>query len=113
MNLELDGKRAFVTGSTAGIGYAIAQALAQEGANVIVNGRTEERVEQAIRAILDSHPQAKVEGLAANLGSAPESVSRFNDSPTSIFSSITWVFSIPDRLSRFLTKSGFVFLKSM
>src|SRR5271167_394800 len=70
MNLELDGKRAFVTGSTAGIGYAIAQALAQEGANVIVNGRTEERVEQGIRAILDSHPQAKVEGLAANLGSA-------------------------------------------
>ena len=70
MNLELDGKRAFVTGSTAGIGYAIAQALAQEGANVMVNGRREERVEQAIKAILDSHPKAKVEGLAANLGSA-------------------------------------------
>ncbi len=70
MNLDLDGKRALVTGSTAGIGHAIAKALAQEGANVIVNGRTEERVEQAIKAILDSHPRAKVEGLAANLGSA-------------------------------------------
>jgi NAD(P)-dependent dehydrogenase (short-subunit alcohol dehydrogenase family) len=70
MNLELDGKRALVTGSTAGIGYAIAEALAREGADVIVNGRTEERVEQAIRSIRSSHPQAKVEGLAADLGKA-------------------------------------------
>jgi NAD(P)-dependent dehydrogenase (short-subunit alcohol dehydrogenase family) len=70
MNLELEGKRAFVTGSTAGIGYAIAEALAGEGANVIVNGRTEERVEQAIRSIRTAHPQAKVEGLAADLANA-------------------------------------------
>src|ERR1700737_215535 len=70
MNLELDGKRALVTGSTAGIGYAIAEALAREGAEVIVNGRTEERVEQAIKSIQTSHPQAKVEGLAADLGNA-------------------------------------------
>jgi NAD(P)-dependent dehydrogenase (short-subunit alcohol dehydrogenase family) len=70
MNLELEGKRAFVTGSTAGIGYAIAEALAGEGANVIVNGRTEERVEQAIRSIRTAHPQARVEGLAADLANA-------------------------------------------
>src|ERR1700674_5985582 len=70
MNLELDGKRALVTGSTTGIGYAIAEALAREGADVIVNGRTEERVEQAIQSIQTSHPQAKVEGLAADLGNA-------------------------------------------
>jgi NAD(P)-dependent dehydrogenase (short-subunit alcohol dehydrogenase family) len=70
MNLELDGKRALVTGSTAGIGYAIAEGLAREGVDVIVNGRTDERVEQAIKSILTSHPQAKVEGLAANLGNA-------------------------------------------
>jgi NAD(P)-dependent dehydrogenase (short-subunit alcohol dehydrogenase family) len=69
MNLELDGKRALVTGSTAGIGYAIAEALAREGARVIVNGRTEPRVEQAIASIRTSHPQANVEGLAADLGS--------------------------------------------
>jgi NAD(P)-dependent dehydrogenase (short-subunit alcohol dehydrogenase family) len=68
MNLELDGRRALVTGSTAGIGYAIAEALAGEGAEVIVNGRTETRVEQAIASIRTSHPQAKVEGLAADLG---------------------------------------------
>ncbi len=70
MNLELDGKRALITGSTAGIGYAIAEALAREGAEVVVNGRTEERVEQAISTILDSHPRAKVKGLAADLGHA-------------------------------------------
>ncbi len=70
MNLELDGKRALVTGSTAGIGYAIVEALAGEGADVIVNGRTEARVEQAIQSIRASHPRAKVEGLAADLGNA-------------------------------------------
>ncbi len=70
MNLQLDGKRALVTGSTAGIGYAIAEALARENADVIVNGRTEERVERAIQSIRKSCPQAKVEGLAADLGTA-------------------------------------------
>jgi NAD(P)-dependent dehydrogenase (short-subunit alcohol dehydrogenase family) len=70
MNLELNAKRALVTGSTAGIGYAIAEALAREGADVIVNGRTEDRVEQAIQSIRNSHPQATVEGLAADLGNA-------------------------------------------
>jgi NAD(P)-dependent dehydrogenase (short-subunit alcohol dehydrogenase family) len=70
MNLELDGKRALVTGSTAGIGYAIAEALAGEGADVIVNGRTEDRVEQAIKSIRTSRPQAKMRGLAADLGNA-------------------------------------------
>ena len=44
MDLRLDGKRALVTGSTAGIGYAIAEGLAHEGAEVIVNGRSAERV---------------------------------------------------------------------
>src|SRR3982074_3474796 len=70
MNLELDGKRALVTGSTAGIGYAIAEALAREGADVIVNGRTTKRVDEALKSIRTSHPQAKVEGLAADLGGA-------------------------------------------
>jgi len=70
MNLELDSKRALVTGSTAGIGYAIAEALAREGAHVIVNGRTTKRVEQALHSIRTSHPQSKVEGFAADLGDA-------------------------------------------
>jgi NAD(P)-dependent dehydrogenase (short-subunit alcohol dehydrogenase family) len=49
MNLQLDGKTALVTGSTAGIGLAIATALAAEGALVIVNGRTEDRVDAAVK----------------------------------------------------------------
>ena len=51
MDLQLDGKLALVTGSTAGIGLAIATALAAEGARVIVNGRSEARVAEAIAAI--------------------------------------------------------------
>jgi NAD(P)-dependent dehydrogenase (short-subunit alcohol dehydrogenase family) len=70
MNLQLDGKLALVTGSTAGIGYAIAEALAREGARVIVNGRTAKRVEQAVKQIRSSVPQAQLETLAADLGNA-------------------------------------------
>ncbi|MGD1096233.1 MAG: SDR family oxidoreductase [Bryobacteraceae bacterium] len=62
MNLELEGKSALVTGSTAGIGLAIATALAKEGAEVIVNGRTQERVDKAVRASGAAH------GIAADLG---------------------------------------------
>lgn len=62
MNLELEGKSALVTGSTAGIGLAIAAALAKEGAVVIVNGRTEERVKKAVRTSGAAH------GIAADLG---------------------------------------------
>ena len=51
MDLKLKDKTALVTGSTAGIGYAIAQSLAAEGAKVIITGRTEERVNAAIEKI--------------------------------------------------------------
>jgi NAD(P)-dependent dehydrogenase (short-subunit alcohol dehydrogenase family) len=51
MDLQLTGKRALVSGSTAGIGFAIASRLAKEGASVIVNGRTQSRVDAAIRAL--------------------------------------------------------------
>ena len=62
MDLDLKGKRALVTGSTAGIGLAIADALAREGAAVIVNGRTQERVAAAVRSSGAAH------GIAADLG---------------------------------------------
>lgn len=52
MNLQLAGKRILVTGSTAGIGLAIATELAQENAEVVVNGRTAARVAQ-LHALLD------------------------------------------------------------
>ena len=51
MDLELKGKRALVTGSTEGIGFAIAKALAKEGAQVIVNGRSSEKVKKAIQEL--------------------------------------------------------------
>ena len=70
MDFKLSGKRALVTGSTAGIGYAIAHALAGEGAHVIVNGRTEGRVEQALKNIRAAYPQASVEGLTADLATS-------------------------------------------
>ncbi|MBD2508342.1 SDR family oxidoreductase [Nostoc muscorum FACHB-395] len=70
MDLKLHGKSALVSGSTAGIGLAIAQALAQEGASVIVNGRSEERVAQAIAKIQQSTPDAKVSGVVADTSTA-------------------------------------------
>src|SRR5712691_5843556 len=70
MNLELEGKRALVTGSTAGIGLATARLLAAEGAKVIVNGRTVRRVELAMRTIREAVPNADVLGVPADLGTA-------------------------------------------
>ncbi|HEX6041478.1 SDR family NAD(P)-dependent oxidoreductase [Longimicrobium sp.] len=70
MDLGLRGKRALVTGSTAGIGFAAARALAAEGAEVWINGRTDERVSAAARRIEDYVPGATVRGIAADLGTA-------------------------------------------
>src|SRR3954470_16283325 len=71
MDLKLDGKVALVTGSTAGIGLAIAQGLAHEGARIIVNGRTEQRVAAAKQAIISANSAASVETYAGDL-SRPE-----------------------------------------
>jgi len=67
MNLHLQNKLALVTGSTKGIGYAIAVALAAEGARVIVNGRTEASVADAIARLRTEVPDAQVEGFAGDL----------------------------------------------
>jgi len=69
MDLRLDGKRALVTGSTAGIGFAIAEGLAREGAGVLVNGRTERRVAEAVDAIV-RETGGNATGIAADLGTA-------------------------------------------
>src|SRR5437868_6956953 len=70
MDLHLQGKRALVTGSTAGIGLAAALGLAREGAAAVVNGRTVERVDKAIEQIKRAVPGADVRGVAADLGTA-------------------------------------------
>jgi NAD(P)-dependent dehydrogenase (short-subunit alcohol dehydrogenase family) len=70
MNIDLTGRTAIVTGSTAGIGRATAEGLARAGATVVVNGRTEERVAQAVREIGEAVPGAPVSGIAADLATA-------------------------------------------
>ncbi len=70
MDLHLDDKLALVTGSTAGIGLAIAKTLAAEGARVVVNGRGQSRVDEALAAIRAEHPDARLEGFAGDLGQA-------------------------------------------
>jgi NAD(P)-dependent dehydrogenase (short-subunit alcohol dehydrogenase family) len=66
VDLKLTGKIALVTGSTAGIGFAIAKSLAREGARVYVNGRTQVRVDAAVAAIRSSAAKVKVDGIAAD-----------------------------------------------
>ncbi|HEX4403883.1 MAG TPA: SDR family oxidoreductase [Polyangia bacterium] len=70
MDLGLKGKRALVTGSTAGIGFATARALAAEGAVVTVNGRTEKRVAAAVDRLKADVAGAAVDGLVADLATA-------------------------------------------
>ena len=67
MDLRLTKKVALITGSTAGIGLAIARSLTGEDAHVYVNGRTQERVDAAITAIRSHVQVAKVEGIVADL----------------------------------------------
>lgn len=67
MKIDLTGKKALITGSTAGIGLAIARNLVEVGATVYLNGRTEERVASAKKQILRDFPNADVYGVAADL----------------------------------------------
>ena len=67
MDLKLKNKRALVTGSTAGIGYAIAAGLAREGASVIVNGRSQARVDSALDRIRAAAPGVKAQGVEADV----------------------------------------------
>jgi NAD(P)-dependent dehydrogenase (short-subunit alcohol dehydrogenase family) len=70
MDLQLSGKLALVTGSTAGIGFAIAKGLAREGTRVIINGRSEDRVNRAIDVIKKQHGSAEIEAFVGDLSLA-------------------------------------------
>lgn len=70
MKIDLTNKTAIVTGSTVGIGFAIAKGLAEAGATVVVNGRGQAAVDKALAALKDEVPGAKVRGVAADLGTA-------------------------------------------
>ena len=70
MKIDLSGKTALVTGSTAGIGHAIARGLAATGAEVVVNGRSQAKVDAAVAAIAKAVPGSKVRGIAADVSTA-------------------------------------------
>ncbi|KTD01388.1 SDR family oxidoreductase [Fluoribacter gormanii] len=82
MDLKLKGKTALVTGSTAGIGFAIAQILAQEGATVVINGRTKDRVNEAMQQIKVHNPEAILIAAPADLSQKSETEALIKQIPT-------------------------------
>ncbi|WP_207424373.1 SDR family NAD(P)-dependent oxidoreductase [Desertivirga brevis] len=97
MNLQLESQVAFITGSTQGIGFAIAKQLLAEGANVIINGRTQERVDSAIKELQTHVPSARVFGLAADFSNSNEVYNMLNQLPqVDILINNVGVFSLQD-----------------
>src|ERR1700761_3980375 len=72
MDLHLKNKTAFISGSTAGIGFATAQRLLEEGANVIINGRSQPGVDTAVKELKTQFPAGKVSGIAADFSKVAE-----------------------------------------
>lgn len=72
MNLNLTGKKALITGSTAGIGYAVAKQLILEGALVYINGRSQQRVTEAIKQLQAETGVAEISGIAADFSKTEE-----------------------------------------
>ena len=70
MDLGYRNKRCLVTASTGGLGFAIAMALAAEGATVVVNGRSKENIATAIQRIQAEVPGARLEAAVGNSGTA-------------------------------------------
>jgi NAD(P)-dependent dehydrogenase (short-subunit alcohol dehydrogenase family) len=72
VDLQLAGRRAFVSGSTQGIGFATAQALAAEGVSVVLHGRAPERVEAAVARLRAEAPGVEVSGVAGDVADADQ-----------------------------------------
>ncbi|MEQ8345649.1 MAG: SDR family oxidoreductase [Sneathiellaceae bacterium] len=81
MRIDLSGRRAVVTGSTAGIGFGIARGLAAAGAAVVLNGRTQARVDAALQQLAAELPAARAAGIAADLATQAGCRSFLNDVP--------------------------------
>ncbi len=81
MDLQLHDKTAFISGSTAGIGYAIASLFLKEGANVIINGRTQDSVDKAITQLEENNSNLKVSGIAADFAKREEVENLMNQLP--------------------------------
>jgi short-subunit dehydrogenase len=76
MDLQLQGKQALIIGSTAGIGLAIARELAAEGAHIVINGRSVERLSPAQTQLQAAYPQVHIQGIVADLGTAEGGIVR-------------------------------------
>src|SRR5690625_7744602 len=72
MDLDLAGKRAFISGSTQGIGFAVAEALSAVGVDVVLNGRSQERVDAAVERLRAASPASDPAGIAADVAVAEE-----------------------------------------
>ncbi|MDQ1058428.1 NAD(P)-dependent dehydrogenase (short-subunit alcohol dehydrogenase family) [Arthrobacter globiformis] len=72
MDMQLANKRAFISGSTQGIGYSIAKALLREGVAVVINGRDDSRVQQAVKNLEAEVPGGSVTGIAADFAVAAQ-----------------------------------------
>jgi NAD(P)-dependent dehydrogenase (short-subunit alcohol dehydrogenase family) len=72
MDYQLKDKRVFISGSTKGIGFATAKTLAKEGAEVIINGRSQERIEESITQLKSEVQQAKISGIACDFSKKEE-----------------------------------------
>jgi NAD(P)-dependent dehydrogenase (short-subunit alcohol dehydrogenase family) len=66
MNLQLNNKKAFISGSTQGIGYAIATSLLEEGASVVLNGRSQDKLDRVVKKLKQKFPEANLSGIAAD-----------------------------------------------
>lgn len=75
MDLQLKGKKAFISGSTQGIGFAIAKRLLEEGTSVVINGRSEEKVNDAVKRLAETRAGAEISGIAADF-SNPADIAR-------------------------------------
>ena len=103
MNIDLTGRRALVTGSTSGIGEATAASLARAGADVVINGRSEDRVAAAVKTLRAETGSDRVTGVAADVGTAEGANTLITEVPdvdilvnnAGIFAA-TPVFEIPD-----------------
>lgn len=81
MNINLQGRKAIVTGSTAGIGRATAEGLARAGASVVINGRGNARVDEAVRQMRKAFPGNRISGIAADLSTAEGAEAFFAQAP--------------------------------
>lgn len=82
MDLQLKNKKVFISGSTAGIGFGVARIFLQEGAEVIINGRTTSSVNRAIEKLSTKYPSATISGMALDFSNQKEvlnSLEQLND----------------------------------